>query len=48
MKNFEKIKDTFRTRTGLQFGPEIIDQGITIGNAIYKEMNLMLENGSLS
>ena len=48
MKGIEKIKDTFRTRTGLQFGPEIIDQGITIGNVIYKEMNLMLENGSLS
>ena len=48
MKGIEKIKDTFRTRTGLQFGPEIIDQGITIGNAIYKEMCVMLENGTIS
>jgi HD superfamily phosphohydrolase YqeK len=48
MKGIEKIKDTFRTRTGSQFGPEIIDQGITIGNVIYREMNNMMENGSLS
>jgi hypothetical protein len=45
MKGIEKIKETFRTRTGLQFGPEIIDQGITIGNVIYKEMCLMMEQG---
>jgi len=44
MKGIEKIKETFRTKTGLQFGPEIIDQGITIGNAIYKEMTIMLQN----
>jgi hypothetical protein len=48
MKGIEKIKDTFRTRTGSQFGPEIIDQGIMIGNVIYQEMNTMMENGSLS
>jgi hypothetical protein len=43
MKGIEKIKDTFRTKTGSQFGPEIIDQGITIGNVIYKEMSRMLQ-----
>jgi hypothetical protein len=48
MKGIEKIKDTFRTKTGSQFGPEIIDQGITIGNAIYQEMNIMMKNGPLS
>ena len=46
MKGIEKIKETFRTGTGSQFGPEIIDQGITIGNAIYAEMSIMLENGT--
>ena len=48
MKGIEKIKETFRTQTGTLFGPEIIDQGITIGNAIYAEMSLMLESGSAS
>jgi len=48
MKGIEKIKETFRTKTGSQFGPEIIDQGITIGDAIYREMCVMLENGTIS
>ncbi len=42
MKGIEKIKETFRTETGRQYGPEFIDQGITIGNAIYDEMTLLL------
>jgi len=44
MKGIEKIKETFRTRTGTQFGPEIIDQGLTIGNAIFDEMTILLRN----
>ena len=48
MKGIEQIKETFRTKTGSQFGPEIIDQGIMIGNVIYKEMCLMMENGTIS
>ncbi len=44
MKGIEKIKETFRTKTGSTFGPEIIDQGISIGNVIYKEMTIMLQN----
>ena len=35
MKGIEKIKETFRTATGKRYGPEFIDQGIAIGNAIY-------------
>jgi hypothetical protein len=46
MKGIEKIKETFRTVTGRQYGPEFIDQGMKIGNAIYEEMSLMLEKGS--
>jgi hypothetical protein len=42
MKGIEKIKETFRTTTGKQYGPEFIDQGITIGNAIYEEMTALL------
>ncbi|HET7317804.1 MAG TPA: hypothetical protein VFK23_01590, partial [Nitrospirota bacterium] len=46
MKGIEKIKETFRTNTGKRYGPEFIDQGITIGNAIYEEMTLLLQEGS--
>jgi len=45
MKGIEKIKETFRTDTGKRYGPEFIDQGITIGNAIYEEMSTMLNAG---
>ncbi len=45
MKGIEKIKETFRTPTGRQFGPEFIDMGIAIGNAIYEEMNSLLKLG---
>jgi len=43
MKGIEKIKTTFRTDTGKRYGPEFIDQGIAIGNAIFEEMNLLLQ-----
>lgn len=42
MKGIERIKETFRTATGKRYGPEFIDQGITIGNAIYEEMTSLL------
>jgi hypothetical protein len=45
MKGIERIKETFRTATGRQYGPEFIDQGITIGNAIYAEMTTLLSSG---
>jgi hypothetical protein len=45
MKGIERIKETFRTATGRRYGPEFIDQGITIGNAIYDEMTTLLKNG---
>ncbi len=45
MKGIEKIKETFRTETGKRYGPEFIDQGITIGNAIFEEMSSMLQSG---
>jgi hypothetical protein len=45
MRGIEKIKGTFRTATGKQYGPEFIDQGIAIGNTIYEEMTAMLQAG---
>ncbi len=47
MKGIEKIKDTFRTNTGKRYGPEFIDQGIAIGNAIYDEMSILIFGGHL-
>ncbi len=44
MKGIEKIKETFRTETGKQYGPEFIDQGITIGKVIYDDMSKFLTN----
>jgi hypothetical protein len=38
MEGIEKIKETFRTKTGQKYGPEFIDKGIMIGNEIYREM----------
>ncbi len=45
MKGIERIKGTFRTATGKRYGPEFIDQGIFIGNAIYEEMTSLLQQG---
>jgi hypothetical protein len=42
LKYIESIKTTFRTRTGRKYGPEFIDMGIMIGQAIYKEMSDIL------
>ena len=44
MSGIERIKETFRTATGRRYGPEFIDQGLTIGNAIYDEMTTLLKN----
>jgi hypothetical protein len=44
MEGIERIKGTFRTETGRRYGPEFIDQGLTIGNAIYAEMSNLLQH----
>ncbi len=44
MKGIEKIKETFRTVTGRQYGPELIDQGMKIGHAIFEEMSSLLKH----
>jgi hypothetical protein len=43
MQGIESIKRTFRTGTGRKYGPEIIDQGIQIGNAIYAELSTIVK-----
>ena len=42
MEGIKKIKKTFRTKTGQQYGPEFIDKGIAIGNEIYREMRCII------
>jgi hypothetical protein len=33
-----RIKDTFRTNVGVQYGPEFIDLGVRIGKEIYQHL----------
>jgi hypothetical protein len=35
MEGLEKIKTTFRTRTGKRYGPRFIDLGLAIGEKLY-------------
>jgi hypothetical protein len=42
MKYIEKIKATFRTETGRKYGPEFIDMGMAIGQAVYNEMSAIV------
>jgi hypothetical protein len=39
-----KIKDTFRTNIGVQYGPEIIDLGVKIGKEIYQYLQRYLHS----
>ncbi len=39
LKYIEGVKATFRSQTGKKYGPEFIDMGIKIGQAIYKEVS---------
>jgi len=36
MEGIERIRDTFRTRTGKIYGPDFIDRGIEIGTKFYE------------
>ena len=42
MAGVGRIKETFRTDTGKECGPEFIDLGVEIGKEIYREMANML------
>ncbi len=44
MRGISAIKETFRTGTGRKYGPEIIDQGLKIGSAIYAELTVLLKD----
>lgn len=46
MEFLKKIKDTFRTSTGRQYGPGFIDLGVAIGDELYKELCGGKSNGS--
>lgn len=38
MALLKKIRDTFRSATGRRYGPQFIDMGIAIGEALYQEI----------
>ena len=38
LKGIERIKDTFRTPTGKEYGPDFIDRGLEIGKRLYEEL----------
>ena len=40
MEALEKIKDTFRTKTGKKYGPDFIDKGLCIGRELIKMMGM--------
>ena len=39
MIGLEKIKQTFRTHTGIRYGPQFIDIGIAVGKELYQVIN---------
>lgn len=45
IKNLEKIKLTFRTPTGKEYGPQMIDMGIRIGDILMSEVKAGLLEG---
>lgn len=38
LEGIVRIKDTFRTRTGREYGPDFIDKGLEIGERVYLEL----------
>lgn len=38
LKGIEKIRATFRTSTGQEYGPDFVDRGLDIGRALYEEL----------
>jgi hypothetical protein len=40
MEALRKIRDTFRTPTGREYGPDFIDLGLEIGRRFYEEMTV--------
>jgi hypothetical protein len=39
-----RIRDTFRTNIGAQYGPEFIDLGVRIGKEIYQHLQRHLDS----
>jgi len=38
MEALRSIRETFRTPTGREYGPDFIDRGLEIGRRFYEEM----------
>ncbi|CCO23178.1 hypothetical protein [Maridesulfovibrio hydrothermalis] len=48
LKIIQSIESTFRTETGKKYGPEMIAQGINIGDAIYDKLTELSKNPKYS
>lgn len=42
IEGIKKIRTTFRSRTGMEYGPDFIDKGLYIGELFYEEMKKRL------
>jgi hypothetical protein len=40
-----KIRESFRTATGREYGPDFIDRGLTIGRRLYAELTASKSQG---
>ena len=38
LEGVRKIRESFRTATGREYGPDFIDRGLTIGRRLYEEL----------
>ena len=38
IEGIRKIRESFRTATGREYGPDFIDRGLTIGRRLYEEL----------
>lgn len=47
MEGIRKIRDTFRTAAGREYGPEIIDLGLRIGDRVYEMLKDFLRTGHI-
>jgi hypothetical protein len=45
MEGIERIRSTFRTRTGKTYGPDFIDRGLEIGRRLYTQYNRSIASG---
>lgn len=43
LEGISKVRESFRTATGREYGPDFIDRGLTIGRSLYRELTASME-----